>query len=567
MNIFKMIGLLVGGLALFLFGLELLTGALKSIAGPRLQALLGTLTANRIRGVLAGAGVTALLNSSTVTTVLLVGFVSAGLMTLAQAVPMIMGANIGSTVTAQLVAFNLSVASPYMLGTGFVLHTFGKRELVRQLGGVLLGLGMLFLGIEFMGDATRPLRSYEPFITAMRTMENPLLGILIGTVFTAVVQSSAATLAVVIALGSQGLMPLEAGIAIVLGANVGTCGTALLAAIGKPAEALQVGLVHLVFNLFGVVVFALVIPWYADLVRWMSPVALELEGVARWAAETPRQIANAHTVFSVACTAALIGFTGPIERLAQRLAPGKPPAWHVPGEPRYLDKALLKMPALAIVRIQLELTVLGEQVLDLVQRSARVAVSGHTRDITTLMDQDKGADHLGAEILIYIGKLTEAGESEREAREIVSLSRITACLDAIREVATTSMISVSQRRLAEDVDMLRIHMTEGVFTSHFYDSVIYNLRQAVTLILEPDARAAGRVVDAKPEIETHAAAARELVTTRLPLRSPADVLNFRLQNDMIEQFNEIARLSRAVAKATRHLRVATGTVVAAMRKG
>ncbi|MDR2196128.1 MAG: Na/Pi cotransporter family protein [Gallionellaceae bacterium] len=550
-----MLGLLIGGLALFLFGLELLTDALKAIAGARLQSLLSSLTSNKFRAVLTGAGVTALLNSSTVTTVLLVGFVSAGLMTLAQAIPMIMGANIGSTVTAQLVAFNLSAAVPYMLGAGFALHAFGKRELLRQIGGILLGSGLLFLGIEFMGKATHPLRDYEPFISAMREMQNPLFGILIGAFFTAIVQSSAATIAIVIALASQGLMPLEAGIAIVLGANAGTCGTALLAAIGKPPEALQVGLAHLLFNLFGVIVIAFLIPWYADFIRWISPSSPELNGLARLAADTPRQVANAHTIFSVAGTLALIGFTGAIERVVQRLAPSAPKIRKPSGEPRYLDKSLLAMPALAIARIQLELTALGEQVLNLVRHSARVAVSGDERDIAELMNEDRDADQLGAATLVYIGELADTDHSDSEGREIVDLSRITACLDAMREVASTSLVSVSHRRLAEGVDMARLRTPEG---ADFYTAVIEHLQQAVTLIGAPDDEAASRIVDAKAGIEARAASARAAIMAQLSLRTPADVLSFRLSNDMIERFNEVARLSRAVAKATRHLQAARG---------
>jgi phosphate:Na+ symporter len=556
--ILEMTGLLIAGLALFLFGLEQLTQALKAIAGPRLKSLLSSLTASRFRGVLAGAGVTALLNSSTITTVLLVGFVSAGLMTLAQAIPMIMGANIGSTITAQLVAFDLSAIMPYMLGTGFMMHTFGKRELLRQSGSVILGLGLLFLGIKFMGDAMHPLRSYEPFIIAMHEMENPLLGILIGAAFTAIVQSSAATLAIVITLASQGLMPLESGIAIVLGANVGTCGTALLAAIGKPPEALQVALVHLMFNVFGATVLAFFIPVYADFVRWISPssMGLGLDQLTQLAADTPRQVANAHTIFSVAATLVLIGFTGVLERLAQRLVPSKPHAWQAPSEPRFLDKTLLPVPALAIPRIQLELVSLGEQMLSLVRRSVQVAVAGNEHDIATLIEEDKDADQLGTEILSYIGSLADTEMPDLEGRKLVDLTRITACLDAIREVAATSLTALSQRRLIEGVDMASLHTGEDTATAHFYAAVIDSLQQAIALIVASDADAVNRVVDAKSAIEAKAAAARETLMAQLSLDTPDDVLNFRLSHDMIEQFNEIARMARAIAKATRYLKSA-----------
>src|SRR5215469_9493055 len=248
LNLVEMLGQLAAGLALFLFGLQLLTAGLKAIAGARLPAVLSRMTSNRFKGMFAGAAITALMNSSTITTVLLVGFVSAGLMTLRQTVPMIMGANIGSTFTAQIIAFNVSALTPFMLAIGYLGYAFGRRPVLREVGGIILGFGLLFLGIQFMGDATFPLRTFQPFIDAMQSMENPLLGIAIGAVFTAIVQSSAATLGIIIALASEGLMPLEAAIPLILGANVGTVGTALLASIGKPAEAARVGVVHLLFN-------------------------------------------------------------------------------------------------------------------------------------------------------------------------------------------------------------------------------------------------------------------------------------------------------------------------------
>src|SRR5215472_4583841 len=387
LNLLQMVGLLGAGLALFLFGLQLLTDGLKAIAGARLPVVLARMTSNRLKGVFAGAAITALLNSSTITTVLLVGFVSAGLMTLRQSVPLIMGANIGSTFTAQIIAFNPAALTPFMLALGFLGYAFARRKVLHEVGGVILGLGLLFLGIQFMGDATHPLRAYQPFIDAMQTMKNPLLGILIGAVFTAIVQSSAATLGIVIALGSEGLMPLEAAIPLILGANVGTTGTALLAAIGKSAEAARVSIVHLLFNVIGVLLFVFIIPQLADFARLISPSAPELAGKARLAAETPRQVANTHTVFSVVSALILIWFTGPLARLAELIVPARQEKLARAGDPRYLDEASLAAPSLGLQRVRLETAHLGELVAQMAGRGPRLAIEGTPPDLATLRSE------------------------------------------------------------------------------------------------------------------------------------------------------------------------------------
>ncbi|GFO82001.1 Na/Pi cotransporter family protein [Methyloceanibacter sp.] len=544
LDLLQIIGLLLGGLAIFLFGLQLMTGGLTAIAGARMQMLLGTLTANRFRGVLAGAGVTALLNSSTITTVLLVGFVSAGLMTVVQTVPMIMGANIGSTFTAQLIAFNLSAITPFILAAGFFLQAFAKRELMRQFGGILLGFGLLFLGIHFMGEATRPLRTFQPFIDLMQEMRNPLVGILIGAIFTAIVQSSAATLGIIIALASQGLMPLEAGIALVLGANVGTVGTALLSAIGKSAEALQVGIVHLIFNCFGVLLFVFFIPEFAELVRYVSPAAPDLQGVERFAAETPRQVANAHTIFSVASTFVLIWFVVPIARLAEYLVPAGKGEVTTPGDPVYLDESALKVPAAALKRVRLELTRLGDHVLDTVRRGRKTTVEGTIDDIGTLLEADKETRKLATAILHYIGRASR--ETGEDSRQMIDLAQIVTSLEGISDVVTSNLVSVCQQRLAEGISLAPL---KDENTDRFARAVLDSLKQAVEAINAPDAaKAAAEVVDAKAEIDALAAAARQSIFNKLQLDEKADAVNFRLASDMIEQFKQVARFSRAIAQ-------------------
>jgi phosphate:Na+ symporter len=314
---------LFGGLAIFLFGMEQLDNALRRVAGARMKKMLATLTTNRFTGAITGAFVTSVLQSSSVTTVLVVGFVSAGLMSLVQSIPVVMGANIGTTITAQIIAFKVTKYALWLVTLGFVMYMAGKKEKVKQYGLMLLGLGLVFYGLTLMGSATVPLRTHEPFIIMLQQMANPLLGILVGALFTTVIQSSSATTGIIIVLASQGLITLEAGIALAFGANLGTCVTALLASIGRPREAVQAALVHIIFNIAGVVLWFFFIPQLAALVTWLSPTYPNLAGTVRMIAETPRQIANAHTLFNVLNTFALIWFVGPMARLVQYLVPEK----------------------------------------------------------------------------------------------------------------------------------------------------------------------------------------------------------------------------------------------------
>ena len=540
-----MLGLLAGGLALFLFGLELMTNGLKAVAGASLEGALAKLTANRFLGLVSGAFVTAILNSSTITTVLMVGFVSAGLMTLSQAVPMIMGANVGSTFTAQIMAFNLKALVPVMLALGFLFHAFGTRQLLRQLGGIVLGLGLLFLGIEFMGDATHPLRTYEPFIKMMQEMENPLLGILAGAVFTAVVQSSAATLAVVIALASQGLMPLEAGIAVVLGANVGTCLTAMLASIGKPAEAAQVGVVHLLFNVLGVLFWVFFIPQLADLVRHISPSHMDLEGTARLAAETPRQIANAHTVFSISSTFILIWFVGPLARLAQLIVPARRQKTRSAGEPLYLDESSLAIPSVGLQRVSLELKRLGELVLALVRRAPIAVLEGRLEDLQTLLGEHEEIDHLESAILVYIGRLSRGEHTEEDGQQMVGLAQTANNLESVSDIITTRLVSLGQQRIAEGIDLARLRDEN---TSRFINAVMRNLEQAIGTIDQPNATDMAEVIAAKSEIEDLAATTRRSLMEKLQLADKKDVQTFRLATDMVEQCKQIAYFARRIVR-------------------
>ena len=341
---------LLGGLALFLYGMELMSDGLKKAAGEKMKLILAALSKNRFLGVLTGTVTTAIIQSSSVTTVLLVGFVSAGLMSLSQSVSIIFGANIGTTITAQIIAFKVTKYALLMIAVGFGMLFFSKKEAIRQYGGILLGLGLVFYGMSVMSGTMKPLRTNEDFINLMANMSNPLLGILTAALFTALVQSSSATTGVVIVLAMQGIITLEAGIALSLGANIGTCITAGVASIGKPREAVRVAMVHVFFNTAGVILILPFISPFADLARSFSPVADPSMPVQdALAAVVPRQIANAHTFFNVTMAIIFLPFTSQLAHFLNRILPDKPK----PKEPeslkvRYLDESLYQTPELAL---------------------------------------------------------------------------------------------------------------------------------------------------------------------------------------------------------------------------
>jgi phosphate:Na+ symporter len=330
---------MLGGLALFLYGMEKMSTGLKRTAGNRMRSILAALTRNRVIAMFVGAFITMVIQSSSATTVMLVSFVQAGLMTFVQSMGVILGADIGTTITAQLIAFKLTDYALLMVAIGFSLHMFGKRDLTKNLGDVILGFGLLFFGMKLMSDAMQPLRTYAVFIDTMKEMENPFLGILIGALFTALVQSSSATTGVVIVLAQQGLLTLDAGIPLVFGANVGTCITAGLASIGTSREAKRVALAHVMFKLAGVLLFVFWIPWFADLIRMIAE---------RFDSGTARQIANAHTIFNVALALVFLPFTQHFSRLVFKILPLEEKPKDVIMTTKYLDEESISTPAVAL---------------------------------------------------------------------------------------------------------------------------------------------------------------------------------------------------------------------------
>ena len=302
---------LLGGLALFLYGMQMMSNGLEAAAGNKMKSILEKLTSNRFKGVLVGAAITAVIQSSSATTVMVVGFVNSGLMTLNQAVWVIMGANIGTTITGQLIALDIGAIAPVFAIAGVAAMMFAKSEKVHHISSIFAGLGVLFMGMDMMGAAMEPLQESEAFINLMTQFSNPLLGILVGAVFTAVIQSSSASVGILQALAATGMIPLSSAVYVLFGQNIGTCITAVLASIGTKVNARRTTVIHLMFNIIGTVIFTVVcmVTPYVHLVESITP------------GDPVAQIANAHTIFNIVTTLLLLPFGNYMAKAATHILP------------------------------------------------------------------------------------------------------------------------------------------------------------------------------------------------------------------------------------------------------
>lgn len=536
---------LFGGLAMFLFGMEQMSEGLKAAAGDTLKDILEKLTKNRFLGALTGAFVTAVLNSSSVTTVLVVGFISAGIMTLAQSIGVIMGANIGSTFTAQIVAFNVSYYALILVAVGFFMLFTGKQEKFRHYGSMIMGLGLVFYGMGVMGEAMVPLRSYPPFLDLMIRMENPLLGILIGAVFTGLVQSSAATTGIAIVMASEGLISLPAGIALAFGANIGTCVTAVMAAIGKPVEAVRAAAVHVIFNIAGVLIWVMFIPQLAEFIVTISPAADGLSGKAKMAAEVPRQIANAHTVFNIANTLLFIGFTGLFARLVERLIPEKPVEMKVIVEPKFLEKELLEVPSLALERVRLELGHVGEIVCEMFSTLRQAVVNRDSSRLNQVIKMDDKVDILHEAILEYMGSIRQESMTQHQSAEFQSLMSAAVNLESLADVMETELVEIGKGMIA--TRELPKEVTELLLTE-LADKIERSLADLTTAIKQENEQAAHDVLVAKDGVTSLANEFLSKQSMRLGTVNYEHLDLVRIELELLDKLRRIYTLAKRVAK-------------------
>jgi phosphate:Na+ symporter len=536
---------LFGGLALFLYGMDKMADALKAVAGDRMRQILARLTTNRFMGVITGALTTAVIQSSSVTTVLVVGFITAGLMSVAQSIGVIMGANIGTTITAQIVAFKVTQFSLAMVAVGFAMLFFAKRERTRHHGAGIMGLGLVFLGMSVMGDAMRPLRTYEPFLAWMVSMEVPWVGILAGALFTGLVQSSSATTGVVIVMASQGLIALPAGIAVCLGANIGTCVSAILAAVGKPREAMRAAGVHVLFNIAGVALWYAFIDDLAGVATWMSPTGADVPAADRLGAVTPRQIANAHSVFNVANTLVFIGFVPVFARLIQFLVPDRPMAAEAVVRAKYLDVDLIETPFLALDRARLELLHLGNLVQEMLTDVLPAMMNGTREQLVEVRRRDDRVDQLYGQIVTYLGKTSKETLTEAETRELIKLMEAANGLESIGDVIETNLVGLGLRRIENGMTISP--QTQELIT-RFHTVVRASVESGMTAVTQMNERAAQHVVSMKEQINALLEEAAEHGARRLVASEPQRLPAYAVETDMLSNLQRVYYFAKRMAR-------------------
>jgi phosphate:Na+ symporter len=473
---------LVGGLALFLFGMRILSESLKKAAGDRLKRALDKLTSSRLRGVGTGAVVTAAVQSSSLTTVTLVGLINAGLLSLEGAVPVIMGANIGTTVTAQLISFKFGAFALPILAIGFAMQ-FMRRDKYVHAGQVILGFGMVFLGMNIMSDGVSPLRSSPEVVGWLATLgEVPVLGILAGAGFTGIIQSSSATTGLVIAMGMGDLIDLKSAIALILGANIGTCVTVLLASIGSSLSSKRAAHAHLIFNIGGVAIFYPFIGFFSQL-------------VALTAAELPRQIANAHTIFNVVTTLILIPFVGILVAVVKRTVKGE--EIKIDRGAKFLDKRALDAPAVALSLARRETVSMGKISLSMLRDCEKVLAKYDGRAVLAVKMKEEATDEIDNLIERYLTKIAQRNLSNQQSMRVETMIHNISDIERVADHAK----NIIERLEYMEREGLRFSRNAKAEMRKMFRLTITGYADAVRVMSDGNERRVRRVLDIELEID------------------------------------------------------------------
>jgi len=462
----KDIGFLLAGLSLFLYGIILMSSGLEKAAGSRLREIFEKITNSPWRGLFLGTLITSIVQSSSAVTVLTVGFVNAGLLTLEGSLGIIFGANIGTTITAQLVAFKLTKIAPYFLFLGFLMLFFGKRRYIRYIGEAVFGFGVLFLGLNLMEDSLSSLKNWSLFHSAMISMSKyPILGILTGALITGIIQSSSVTTSIVVALAGKDAISLSSAIPLILGANIGTCVTALLASINTRLSARRTAVAHLFFNVVGVILIFPFLPYFTKLVSLTS-------------SDPARQVANAHTLFNVLWSFIWIWFTKEYAIIIKKIVPGEEKV--VIRKPLFLNPVLLNTPATALESARKELirmTEISEEMFNLTFDCLENNHLNHYKDILVMEDL---TDSLKSSLINYLTKLSSTSLSEAEAKELNAILR---SVDDVERIADhlTNIMEKTEDKISNNIEFSEFAKND---LKELKELVFKNMKNAFEMIRE-----------------------------------------------------------------------------------
>ena len=530
---------LLGGTALLLYGVRLVGEGLQRAAGTRLRQILQELSGNRFKALAVGAGVTAVLQSSSATTVMLVGFASAGLLSLRQTIGVILGADVGTTVTVQLLAFNLLAVSPAIVFVGWLLSALGKGT-ISYVGRAVLGFGFLFLGIKLISDGTVPLKDSPLFRDVLAALVGqPIVLLVIAAAFTALVHSSAAVIGLAISLSTNGLMPLDGAIPVIFGANVGTAGTALLASAGANVEARRVAIAHAAFKVLGVVIFLLIVGLsdvFEDAVRATS-------------SDVPRQIANAHTLFNVALA---ILFLPGAYLAADVITRMIPETRRTEEGAIYLNPQVLDTPAVALGQALREALRMG----DLVVRSLRDTMAVFERNDDALMaaivKRDDQIDRLEEDIKQFLTKLREQALTPEQAERETALLFVVVDLEATGDVIDKQLMELAEKKISGSHTFSKQGMAE---IRDLHTKVVENLELALGALAAGDTSVAEKVLRHKSPISALERRYRQSHMERLHAGLKESIDTSSIHLDVLLALRQINSFATAIAYAVlgRHL--------------
>ncbi|MGB9840057.1 Na/Pi cotransporter family protein [Thermovenabulum sp.] len=474
---------LFGGLGLFIYGMKLMGEGLEKAAGNRLKNILELLTRNRVLGVIVGALVTAIIQSSSATTVMVVGLVNAGIMDLYQAVGVIMGANIGTTMTAQLIAFKLTKLALPAIGIGTALNLFGKNKSQKFLGQVILGFGLLFYGMQTMEVALKPLAKSKSFVDFMAQFgKTPILGVIAGALTTGIIQSSSATIGILQALASQGIVNISIGLPILFGDNIGTCVTALLASIGTNITAKRAALIHLFFNIIGTIIFMSILPLYKTIVLMTS-------------SDPVRQIANAHTLFNTINTIIQLPFSVYLVKLVTFVLPGKPDI--VEHGVKYIDDRLLETPSIAFSQVRKEITRMGTLAMENVADTIKLFINYSEKEVKKVIEKETVINELARETTRFLAMLSQKPLSSEESRLIADM------INAVNDMERVGDHAENLMELAEFKNENHLPFTDTALKelNEMSGVVIDSLKNALNAFLNNDIKLANKVVIEEDNID------------------------------------------------------------------